>query len=417
MASPSRRARSIARPIFLLVLGAIVLATAITFAITYGGPPPRPAPIPPADIVQALQGIPARGLRAVPGLIEPRRREHRDPRFERSLTRELGGEVRGAFEAPRLGHLLEIWGSFTISWRPAGQAAWRTVRTPDGPLVTRWQMITFGSMALAFVLLSIPAWLIARTISGPLERLARSAGEARVGRPLALPEGGSREVRALGAALEAMHERIGRHAEGRTVMFAAIAHDLGTPLSRLAFHAEGLPEAQRVRAQADIEEMRALIAAALSFARDEVAHAPVVRIDLGALIDSLADDMRAAGDDVTLVAGPRAIVGGDPAALRRMFANLFGNAVRYGQRARVAWTVAGGRVTVTVDDDGPGIDPAEAERLFEPFVRGDPSRNRGTGGSGLGLAIVRTIAERHGGTATLGNREGGGARAVIVLAC
>ena len=70
---------------------------------------------------------------------------------------------------------------------------------------------------------------------------------------------------------------------------------------------------------------------------------------------------------------------------------------------------------IHVDDSGPGIDPAQAERLFEPFVRGDPSRNRATGGSGLGLAIARSIARRHGGNAMLSNRPGGGARATVTL--
>jgi len=71
-------------------------------------------------------------------------------------------------------------------------------------------------------------------------------------------------------------------------------------------------------------------------------------------------------------------------------------------------------VEVTVDDRGPGIDPARVERLFEPFVRGDPSRNRATGGTGLGLAIVRSIASRHGGEAVLENGPTG-ARARVTL--
>jgi signal transduction histidine kinase len=71
-------------------------------------------------------------------------------------------------------------------------------------------------------------------------------------------------------------------------------------------------------------------------------------------------------------------------------------------------------VEVTVDDHGPGIDPATVERLFEPFVRGDPSRNRATGGTGLGLAIVRSIAHRHGGDAVLENGLTG-ARARVTL--
>jgi signal transduction histidine kinase len=90
------------------------------------------------------------------------------------------------------------------------------------------------------------------------------------------------------------------------------------------------------------------------------------------------------------------------------------NAVRYGERARITWNSVEGEVEIAIDDDGPGIDPAQAHVLFEPFVRGEASRNRATGGTGLGLAIVRAIAERHGGTAVLENGEWG-ARARITL--
>ena len=140
------------------------------------------------------------------------------------------------------------------------------------------------------------------------------------------------------------------------------------------------------------------------------------RIDLGSLLDSLVEDMRGAGDDVTIMLGPRVIVTGDPAALRRLFANLLVNAVRYGDRARIGWSELDGTIVVTIEDDGPGVDPAESERLFEPFVRGEPSRNRGTGGTGLGLAIVRAIATRHGGRVAF-DQSAHGARIRVVLPC
>ena len=198
-------------------------------------------------------------------------------------------------------------------------------------------------------------------------------------------------------------------------MLAAIAHDLGTPLSRLAFWVEQLPEPARDRAVADIDEMRAMIADTLGFARDEAGERDRTRVDLPSLLDSLVEDMRVGGRSVTIEPGPRCVVRGDPRGLRRLFANLVGNAIRYGAQARLGWSVAGGEVVVVVEDEGPGIDPALAERLFEPFVRGDPSRNRATGGTGLGLAIVRAIAARHGGKVTLANRPEGGAVARVVL--
>ncbi len=91
--------------------------------------------------------------------------------------------------------------------------------------------------------------------------------------------------------------------------------------------------------------------------------------------------------------------------LRRCVSSL---ASRYGDSAALSWHVADGIADILLDDRGPGVDPAQAERLFEPFVRGDPSRNRATGGTGLGLAIVRGIAESHGGTVTLERHDGHG---------
>jgi two-component system OmpR family sensor kinase len=410
----TKRAVSIAQPIFLLVIVAILLATAVTFAITFGGPPPRPRPVPEIDIVTALRGGQVDDLIVLPGQRPPRSGESSSYKHDAALALAFGAPVVGFYAEREVGQSEEVRGSFTVSGRT--RDGWRTVRSPSQPLLTKWIVVTFGSMGFALVLLSICAWIITRRISRPLEHLAAAAQGARVGLPLAAPQAGSREVHKLAVALSNMHTRIGQHAEGRTTMLAAIAHDLGTPLSRLAFHIEGLPEVTRIRAATDVDEMRAMISAAIGYARDELVDGTTLRIDLGSLLDSLVEDTFAAGDDVTIIPGPRVVVVGDPAALRRLFANVIGNAVRYGDRARVAWVKLEGAVSVTVDDDGPGVDPERAERFFEPFVRGDPSRNRGTGGTGLGLAIVRAIASRHGGRVAFEPSEFG-ARLQIVLPC
>jgi len=222
-------------------------------------------------------------------------------------------------------------------------------------------------------------------------------------------------VQELASAFEAMQERLLHQAENRSAMLGAIAHDLGTPLSRIAFWVEQLPDEARVRAEADIEEMRAMLKAALRFTRDERGGTPHERLDLGSLIESLVDDLAASSTPVETQGGPRAVVRGDPAALRRLFGNLIENAVRYGERAQLGWQLHEHGVDVLVEDAGPGFDLGRAEALFAPFVRGEASRNRETGGTGLGLAIVRSIAEAHGGTVALENREGGGGRVRVRL--
>ena len=107
--------------------------------------------------------------------------------------------------------------------------------------------------------------------------------------------------------------------------------------------------------------------------------------------------------------------GGRKGALRRALTNLVQNATRYGGGAQVQVSRSAGEVRITVDDHGPGIPPADLDRVFEPFVRLDASRNRDTGGVGLGLSIARSTVRAHGGDVRLENRADGGLRAVVVL--
>lgn len=417
--SPADRSAgsSIAVSIFALVLASVGIAAAVFFAVTFTGPPPRPAPQRVASIVTALRtgAAPAdpfggRGLqlRATNAAPVPRAGETLDRALATRIAQGLGDQAVVAYRNDR-GFFRDgdVLGDFTVGWR--GRAGWRIVATPTDPWLTPWRIVALSAMLMVLLLLAAPAWWLSRALSLPLRQLADSAVRARAGAPLGiLPHGGASEVRDLTKAVSDMHQRLTQHAQGRTTMLAAIAHDLGTPLARLAFRLEQLPDDARGRALADIEEMRAMLGAALRFARDELAEAVEQRIDLGSLLDSLVEDMAVAGAPVTLTPGDRVVMRGDPVALRRLFANLVENAVRYGDSAVVAWHGTAGDVTVVIDDAGPGFDLAHAAALFEPFVRGEPSRNRDTGGTGLGLAIARSIAATHGGSVTLDNHAAGG---------
>ena len=442
MSRSDDRSRPLARPIFVLVVVSVLVTAVISFTVTFSGPPPFEPPRSLTGIARALKGerppfgfggmppgtgdrvmSPPAGFRHGPVPLQRQRlatapgpRPDERPNVEAAARlaatlRAPVADVR-AFTQPGRGEGEAFSGDWTFGWRQDG--GWWVVRSQQPPWLTRWHVRTLLALLAAILLLSIPGWWLARAITRPLRQLAAAADRAGTGAPLPALPGGSREIRDLARAVSTMHARLASHAEARTAMLAGIAHDLGTPLARLAFRVEGLPEAARAKAAADIEEMRAMIGATLVFARDDAAATMMVRLDLASLIDSLVYDLKDIGAPVESTGGPRAIVRGDSGALRRLFANLVENAMRYGERATIGWTVDDGRVTITIDDVGPGIDPALAERLFQPFVRGDPSRNRMTGGTGLGLAIVRTIATAHGGAVTLGNGATG-AQARVVL--
>ena len=113
-----------------------------------------------------------------------------------------------------------------------------------------------------------------------------------------------------------------------------------------------------------------------------------------------------------------ATVRGAAPALRRTLLNLAENAVKYtppGGKVELSLTTADGMAVVTVSDTGIGIDPADTDRIFEPFVRLDVARARDTGGAGLGLAIARSIGVAHGGTLSVESRPGAGSRFVLRL--
>jgi signal transduction histidine kinase len=160
--------------------------------------------------------------------------------------------------------------------------------------------------------------------------------------------------------------------------------------------------------------MQRIAEAALDFARDEAAE-EVRLVDLAALLQSLCDDLAGLGWPVACRVPDRAPCRCRPTSLRRALRNLIGNAVTYGERARVVMVRDGDDYRIDIDDDGPGIPPADQERVFEPFVRLEGSRSRETGGVGLGLSIARSIARAHGGEVELANRPEGGLRVSLRL--
>jgi signal transduction histidine kinase len=280
-----------------------------------------------------------------------------------------------------------------------------------------WAFLLMTAAAAALSL-----WAV-RRLTAPVRTLA-AAAEA-LGRDVnapPLPETGPLEVATAAAAFNTMAARIRRFVQDRTELLTAIGHDLRTPITRLKLRAEFVEdEEQRRKILADLEELEAMVAATLAFGRDARGSEPVVALDLAELLrtvlDEAADARPEMAEKLTYDGPAHLTLRARPLGLKRAFANLVSNAVQYGGAARLRLIPAGadGMVGVEIEDDGPGIPPDELAQVFEPFHRGEPSRNRETGGVGLGLPIARNILRAHGGDVTLANRPGGGVRASATL--
>jgi signal transduction histidine kinase len=286
----------------------------------------------------------------------------------------------------------------------------------------------FTAMSAAALLLTL--WAVQR-LTRPVATLAEAA--ERLGRDVhapPLPETGPMEVATAAAAFNAMAARIRRFVDDRTFLITALGHDLRTPITRLRLRAEFMEDDdQRQRMLADLAELESMVTTTLAFGQDATLAEPMAQVDLAALVDTVLNEaIEARGverdgaeddDDAAAqgLAGPDSlVVEARPISLKRALTNLVGNALAYGGAARATlWPPADGMVTLHIDDDGPGIPPAELERVFLPFHRLEASRNRATGGMGLGLSIARDILRAHGGDVVLTNRREGGLRATVTL--
>ncbi|TCS14421.1 ATP-binding protein [Caulobacter sp. BK020] len=293
---------------------------------------------------------------------------------------------------------------------------WTVVEPKPAIRFDTWQQRILLILVLSMLCVSPLAWLFARRLSGPISAFAGAA--ERLGRdpraaPLELK--GSAEVIAAANAFNMMQERLRRYVEDRTAMIGAVAHDLRTPLTRLRFRIEAVPDDVRAKLASDIDQMEAMIAATMAFVRDTTRPAERTRLELASLLESIIDEAAETGGQASVELGEKIVIDGDPVALRRLLTNLVENGLKYGGAVQARVRAEGRLAVIEIDDDGPGIVPAELDRVFEPFFRSEPSRNRETGGIGLGLAVVRSVARAHGGDATLHNRPEGGLRARVEL--
>ena len=250
----------------------------------------------------------------------------------------------------------------------------------------------------------------------PIRRLAAAASSFGKGREVPdFKPAGATEVRRAAEAFNLMRERIQRQINQRTEMLAGVSHDLRTPLTRMKLQIAMLGDSPEVgNLRADVAEMETMVAGYLDFVRGEGTEKMDVA-DLAGILDDVVTAARRQNPAIDLHCSGPLVLPLRPNAIRRSFANLIGNAVRYGAHVWVRAGVKGDAVEVLVDDDGPGIPVSQREEVFKPFHRVDGSRNPVTGGVGLGLTIARDIVRSHGGDVTLEDAPTGGLRVRVRL--
>jgi signal transduction histidine kinase len=327
--------------------------------------------------------------------------------------------MSGGWMLPQMSQMMEGW-PVRQSLRASVQlddGAWlnfAAAALPSEPLWSSRALLSMILMALGVVILSA---LAVRRLIQPLETFAEAAD--RLGKDVAadpLPETGPQEIRQVAAAFNRMQERLRRLVENRTRLLAAISHDLRTPITLLKLRADFVDDdEERAKTVATLDEMEAMIASTLAFARDDAETEPRILVDLAALVASLCDDMADAGQPVLCETPDKLPYECRPVALKRAIVNLVENAVRYGDRARVRLLDRENSAELIIEDDGPGIPEDQFTHVFQPFYRVEGSRSRDTGGVGLGMATAQAVVHAHGGEIHLSNRPEGGLSVLVEL--
>ncbi|GGD11360.1 ATP-binding protein [Aquisalinus flavus] len=248
----------------------------------------------------------------------------------------------------------------------------------------------------------------------PIRQLEQDVERVELGDAgAALSETGPAELRRVSAALNRMRERLTGLIREREQMVAAIAHDVRTGITRIRLRMDERGALSAHEVEGDIAQMEALISDMLAYARAESPSGPQELIRLAEFVGDLAETAPYP-IDISLEEGEDFTIAGDPVALRRLFENLLENARRYGGGEIAVRIVAqdGGR-DIRIEDNGPGLPDDLLESVFQPFQRGETSRNRATGGTGLGLGIARAIAAAHGAKLRIENRREGGLVAIV----
>lgn len=319
---------------------------------------------------------------------------------------------RGGLELTRDGEAIRIQGVSTVI-RGVGTVHLLPTRedAPGAPRefrthVNRWLVVGLGAAALLAVIVMLT---IFRRVLRPIEALTASTRALAGGRLDArVAVHGDDEVAELGRAFNSMAEALERNERSRRSMVSDVAHELRTPLTSIRVQLEAVqdgvlqPDAKWLASIAEdaatlshlVDDLQQLSLADAGALRLEFADVAVTDV-----IERALHGLARSGVTIARDVAPELMLHADARRLVQVVRNLVTNALAYATSAiAISARAVDGGVEIRVVDDGPGVEPEHAERIFERFYRADPSRSRTTGGAGLGLAIARQLVELHGGT-------------------
>ncbi|WP_080914576.1 two-component system sensor histidine kinase EnvZ [Shewanella japonica] len=323
------------------------------------------------------------------------------------MSQYLGGEAEVRFSQ---GTQLQVW-----------------IRPPQAP--TLWIKVPLTGLnendlsPLTLYLLVIGAlsvaggWIFARRLNRPLKRLQQAAVTVSKGEfPKPLPLSGSSEIVEVTHAFNQMSHSMKQLEQDRALLMAGISHDLRTPLTRIRLASEMMVDEDKYLQEGiinDIEDMDDIIKQFIAYVRHDQESVREPN-QINRLIQEISQQEVNRDGEIELDLQDYPLVPFQSIAIKRVLSNLVENGFRYGG----GWIKISSKhkpkyVSFIVEDNGPGINEAKIDELFQPFTQGDSAR--GSVGSGLGLAIVKRIIDRHHGKIELSNRPEGGLKAQVWL--
>lgn len=272
---------------------------------------------------------------------------------------------------------------------------------------------------LGIVLILAATWLTARLITQPLHSFEQVLNTLDPASPEYLEEEGPTEVVKVVAAFNGMQRRVTEYLQQRVQVLGSISHDLQAPITRMRLRAECMGDSfYREKLFKDLQEVEHLVREGIDYARSvHLIEESSCSIDVDAFIESLIFDYQDTRQRVYCAGKSNALIDAKPIALRRVLTNLVDNALKYAGAAAVTVAVTDARLSIKVQDRGPGIAEQLLADVLKPFYRADEKKNTCIRGNGLGLAIAQQLMNTMGGSISLCNRQGGGLCVELQLGC